>query len=339
MLFRAAISVAVFTTLCASAASAQPSASPAAFNPAISLILDGRYTEGLNDPDAYALPGFMLGGEAGSGVQGFGLGHSELVMSTNVDDMFYGQLTAALHVEGQETALELEEAFVETLALGSGLTVRAGRFFSGFGYLNAQHNHTWDFVDAPLIYRALFGEQLIDDGLQLRWVAPTELFVQLGAEAGRGERFPAGGAANDGRGTRALFIKVGGDAGASHAWQVGVSRWRAEVAGRTAGAHSHDGATAETPSFSGDSRVSALDLVWKWAPNGNALRTALKLQAEYFWRDEEGEVTLVGSDPLELSSTTGASAAGTPRRSISSSRGGVRACATTGCSRRMREKT
>ena len=35
------------------------------FNPAISLILTGTYARYNNDPDAYNLPGFALGEEAG----------------------------------------------------------------------------------------------------------------------------------------------------------------------------------------------------------------------------------------------------------------------------------
>jgi hypothetical protein len=44
--------------------------------------------------------------------------------------------------------------------IGSDPTVRAGRFFSGIGYLNEQHAHTWDFVDTPLAYRAMLGNDL-----------------------------------------------------------------------------------------------------------------------------------------------------------------------------------
>ena len=35
-----------------------------AFNPAISLILEGKYASYKNDPESYELPGFALGGEA-----------------------------------------------------------------------------------------------------------------------------------------------------------------------------------------------------------------------------------------------------------------------------------
>ncbi|MEW8550778.1 MAG: zinc-regulated TonB-dependent outer membrane receptor, partial [Candidatus Thiodiazotropha endolucinida] len=130
------------------------------FNPDISLILDGRFGAFDNESD-YELPGFMLGGEAGRGEEGFHLGHNELAISANVDDLFYGKLTAAIADHEGETEVELEEAFIETSALGNGLNIKAGRFFSSIGYLNQQHGHAWDFVDAPLIYRGLFGEQLI----------------------------------------------------------------------------------------------------------------------------------------------------------------------------------
>ena len=38
--------------------------------------------------------------------------------------------------------------------------------------------------------KALFGEHFGQDGLQLKWVAPTDLFMEFGAELGRGAGFP-----------------------------------------------------------------------------------------------------------------------------------------------------
>ena len=273
------------------------------FNPDISLILDGRYGSYSNNTD-YELPGFMLGGEASRGEQGFHIGHNELVISSNIDDMFYGKVTTAIADHEGETEVELEEAFINTLALGSGITIKAGRFYSDIGYLNNQHGHAWDFMDAPLVYRGLFGNQLIDEGLQVSWVAPTELFLKLGVEATRGERFPAGGAANDGSGASTVFAELGGDVGSSHAWQLGFSHWNADIDGRESGAHS-DGGPVETPSYSGDSQLSGIDFTWKWSPNGNSRERNLKIQFEYFERDEEGTVELVGSSPLETSTYLG----------------------------------
>lgn len=267
-----------------SAAPAAPQAkskktTASAFNPAISLILDGKYVDFSQDPGTYALPGFALAADTGPGERGLSLGESELVMSANIDDKFYGSFTAALTPENE---IEIEEAFFETLALGAGFTAKAGRFYSHIGYLNAVHAHAWDFADQPLVYRAMLGNQYNDDGVQLRWVAPTDLFVELGAELFRGETFPAGGAARDGRGTRALFVKVGGDLGATASWRAGLAYLDAEAEQRASG----DAAAPDL--FDGSSKLTIADFVWKWAPGGNPQRTHLKLQAEYFWRDEDG---------------------------------------------------
>lgn len=284
------------------------SAKQGGFNPDISLVLDGRYGSYSNTSN-YALPGFMLGGEASRGTQGYHLGHNELILSANIDDMFYGKLTTAIADHEGETEVELEEAYIETLAIGSGLTVKAGRFFSDIGYLNNQHGHTWDFTDAPLMYRALFGNQLIDDGVQVSWLTPTDTYFKIGVEGLRGERFPAGGAANDGRGAHTLFAKLGGDVGASHAWLLGFSRWDAGINGRASAVHAH-GAVSEVPTFYGSSEVNAVDFVWKWSPNGNRRERNLKIQAEYFERKENGRVDMVGSSPLETSTYQGKQSGG-----------------------------
>lgn len=273
------------------------------FNPDISLILEGAYSSYSNTTD-YELPGFMLGGEAGHREKGFYLGHTELSLSANIDDLFYGKFTAAIAEHEGGTEVELEEAFIQTNGLGMGFNLRAGRFFSDFGYLNNQHGHSWDFMNAPLVYVGMFGNQLIDDGLQLNWTAPTDTYLKLGVESLRGARYPAGNG-EEGEGASTLFIKTGGDVGDSHAWQLGLSQWQANVAGRSASAHDHGGTATEIPSFSGNSRVQGIDLVWKWAPKGNATQTNLKIQAEYFVRDEEGTVEMLGSAPLESSSYLG----------------------------------
>lgn len=250
-----------------------------AFNPAISLILDGKLAGLSKDPATYALPGFARGAETGPGDKGFRLGESELVMSANVDDKFYGQFTAALTAEN---TTEVEEAYFETLSLGKGFTVRGGRFFSGIGYLNPVHAHAWDFADQPLVYRALLGNQYKDDGVQLRWVAPTDLFMEFGAEAFRGGNFPAGGAARNGKGTSTAFARIGGDVGTDHSWRAGISRLKAESANRA----TTNGSATDL--FTGTSELTGVDFVWKWAPNGNPKERNFKFQTEYFTRDENG---------------------------------------------------
>ena len=123
------------------AASPQPTAAPSAsganaFNPAISLILSGLYTRTSRDPSRYAIAGFQLpaGAEAGPGTRGFSLAESELGLAANIDPWLRGNLNLALH---GDNSVSVEEAYIQTTSLGAGLSLKAGRFFSGIGYLTA----------------------------------------------------------------------------------------------------------------------------------------------------------------------------------------------------------
>lgn len=274
------------------AAATGAGASPNAFNPSIGLILDGKYRAFSRSPADPGVPGFALGEEAGPGAEGFSLGESELQLDANIDHRFRGVATLALADEGGETAVELENAFVQTTSLGRGMTLRAGRFYSGIGYMNSRHAHTDDFADRPLLYRALLNDALADDGVQVRWVAPTDLFIELGGELLRGAAFPAGGNDSSGKGAWSSFAHAGGDVGTSHSWTGGIAYLSAEAHERESG----DGDT-----FSGDVRMWLADFVWKWAPDGNAYSQNLQLQGEIAWLDEDGRFTPMGGSALALS--------------------------------------
>jgi hypothetical protein len=175
---------------------------------------------------------------------------------------------------------------VETLGLPGGLALRMGRVFSDIGYLNDRHFHSWDFADQPLVYQAFLGNQYLDDGLRLSWLAPTDFYLALSAEVLRGDRYPAGGAANSGVGSTTLSAQTGGDLGLSHSWQFGLSWLGAEADGRESGGED------DPLSFTGDSDLLIADFVWKWAPMGNSRERNFTFQAEYLWRTEEGEYAL-----------------------------------------------
>lgn len=277
---------AVTPTTPSNASTATAPASGGGFNPKISLILEGQYASFSSEAEA-DMPGFVLGPETDFAPEGFSIGESELVIEANIDDQFHGWATVALENEDGETVVALEEAYINTLALPQGLAVKFGRFFSDIGYQNRQHAHAWEFADAPLVYRALLGNQLGDDGLQLRWVAPTDLFVELGAEALRGDGFPAGNDGQDDIGAWTAFAHVGGDIGTSGSWRAGLWHFDGQASDRRSGEDIETG-------FTGDTRVSGLDLVYKWAPNGNATVRNLVLQAEIMRRSEDGVVV---SDP------------------------------------------
>ena len=259
-----------------------PRAATNTFNPDVSLILQGTVARSSQHPDDYQITGFApSGGEVGPQRRGFSLGESELVMSGNIDPYFRGHLVAALTPENE---LEVEESYFQTLALGRGFTLKGGRFLSGIGYLNPIHQHAWDFQDAPLPYKAFLGGRLNDDGVQVKWIAPTDLFLELGAEVGRGRAFPATDPNQNRAGMWSLFAHVGGDIGVSTAWRAGLSYLKTspEERGFTDG--------AVTQSFSGDSKLWIADFIVKWAPNGNARSTNLKVQGEYFRRSEDGQL-------------------------------------------------
>jgi hypothetical protein len=269
------------------AAEPAPASTPvsaSAFNPAISLILSGLYANLSQDPLNYRISGFVPSGDIGPGKRGFSLAETELGIAANVDPYFYGQLTLTVQ---PDNSVEIEEAFVQTTALGHGLTAKAGRFFSSIGYLNDQHAHSWDFVNQPLAYQAFLGGQFADDGLQLKWLAPTDLFLQIGAEVGSGLNFPASDRATNGAGAWALYAHVGGDVGESHTWRAGLSYLGARPQGRSYDDTDVFGQTV-TNAFSGSSDLWIADFVWKWAPDGNPRQRNFKFQTEYLYRRESG---------------------------------------------------
>jgi hypothetical protein len=245
------------------------------FNPEISLILQGTAARIQQDPETYQITGFAPSdGEVGPPRRGFSLAETELAVGGNIDPYFRGQLVAALTPEDE---IEVEEAFFQTLALGRGFTLKAGRYLSGIGYQNELHQHAWDFQDAPLAYRAFLGGRWNDDGVQVRWVAPTPFLVELGAEAGRGRAFPATDPNKNGAGAWSAFAHVGGDI-----WRAGLSYLRVKPGDRAfEDVDSLGGAT--TQFFTGESKLWIADIVVKWRD--------LKLQGEYFRRDEEGDLS------------------------------------------------
>ena len=287
---RAALAAPVLASMCG-AALAQQQVGGNAFNPAISLILNGHYASYSRDPADFELPGFLLDEQAALPSEGLSLDETELAVSANVDDKYYGSFTASLEQSGGNTSVELEEAFVETLSLPKGLKVKAGRFLSDVGYLNPIHAHAWDFSDAPLAYVAMLNTAYADTGVQLRWVVPTTLFVEAGGELMRGDSFPAAdGAASGGTGAWTVFAHVGGDVGSTSSWRAGLSRISADANARTS---AFGGGSA---AFTGASDVTIADFVWKWAKNGNPRDRNYVIQAEYLHRSEEG--TLEVGTPL-----------------------------------------
>lgn len=268
-------------------ASPRPPVSASAYNPGIAVVLNGTYAAFENEPDAAAIPGFQLGEEAGLDSRGFSLGESEIALNANIDHRLYGNLIFALTDDGE---IEVEEAYIQTTSLPGGFTLRGGKFYSGVGYLNEKHNHAWEFIDAPLPYRVFLGNQLGDAGVQVRWIAPTDFFLEAGGEALRGDSLPAGGAANKGAGAYSAFIQTGGDIGFSSSWLAKLSYLHSEA----------DELDIDGDIFNGDDETAIASLVYKWAPDGNSTVRNLILNGEFFFNNHSGEFN---GTPIDLDRT------------------------------------
>jgi hypothetical protein len=250
------------------------------FNPSIGVILNAKAA--TFSLDASEIAGFGIGEEGERGKEGLSLGETELNFSANVDDKFYGSGTVAIVQEDGEDKIELEEAYIQTLPdapLPEGVRIKAGRAFWTLGYLNDHHAHSDDFTDRPLPYRAFLNKAFNDDGVQVTYILPTDTFAELGGGVFRGDDFPSG-SSSSGLGAWSAFARVGGDFGDNHSWRLGGYTLQSDVNSRTS--------NEDTVTFAGQSDLYATDLRYTWAPTGNPRQRELILQAEYFYRDEDG---------------------------------------------------
>ncbi|MBL4804419.1 MAG: hypothetical protein JKY71_06095 [Alphaproteobacteria bacterium] len=248
------------------------------FNPEIGVILQGKY-QGFSEDDG-DIAGFAIGEEAERGTEGLSIDETELNFSANIDNLFRGNATIALHEREGEVEVEVEEAYVETTSLPHGLQAKAGRFFSELGYLNSHHSHADDFADRPLTNRAFLDGNYGDDGVQISAVLPTDFYSEIGGGAYRGNDFPGGGADGGEIGSWTAYGRVGGDIGDNTSWRLGASILQVSDAEREA--------NEDMVVFNGDSGLYIADARVVYAPTGNNAEQELIFQGEYFHRDDDG---------------------------------------------------
>lgn len=225
-----------------------------AFNPQISVFLDGNYYHDGIDGEGATLVGLAYqpsrgvphshdhddhdeghGGHVhGLTENGFNFREAEIAFSATVDPYFDASLFIAIDGDG---TVELEEGYFQTRSLPAGLRVKGGKFLSDFGYINRQHPHQWDFVDQNLPYLNLLGPHgLQDTGLQLTWLPKLPVYTLLGVEGLQGNQEIFGatlgdddqaalelGDTDDGPRLWTAFAKVAPEIGGNHALQLGLS--------------------------------------------------------------------------------------------------------------------
>ena len=197
-----------------------------AYLPDIALILNmsmlGRNVKN-SDYENLAIPGFIDAGDAEQPFnknEGFNLNYAEVAMRSTVDPYFDAFAIFHLHPD----AFEIEEAYVQTRALPYGFLIKAGKLKSAFGRINAKHQHTWQFDSQAIIYKSLFGPDSISDaGIQAQWVAPTDTYLMLGAEAFAGTNDRSFGATGENQQLYVGYIKSSLDIGDNLSILGGVS--------------------------------------------------------------------------------------------------------------------
>ncbi|RUM69050.1 MAG: hypothetical protein DSZ08_07190 [Sulfurovum sp.] len=158
------------------------------FMPDISLILSGSAVTRNIDNDryeGYSIDGFIdkTGEIPFNKNRGFNLNYAELGMHAAVGPYFDSDAIFHLSPDG----FEIEEAYISTKKLPANFDIKAGKFRSAFGRINAMHQHAQHFAQTPLVYEAMLGLEGINDaGIALHWVAPTDTYLMTGIEALQG---------------------------------------------------------------------------------------------------------------------------------------------------------
>jgi hypothetical protein len=252
-----------------------PQTSPGLMNPAIAVTLDTFYYDSSlskEELEGRSIPGYTQPGDPFR--KGFNLRSAEISLFAPVDPYFNFYATIPIEEEG----LELEEVYFVTTGLPAGFQLKGGKFKSGFGRLNAFHPHAWDFVDAPLPYRAFLGEEgLIEKGVQFTYLPPLPIYTILGFEVLQGDNeILFGPDARSGPHAYTGFVKSSFDFAENHTLLLG---------GSVTGGKTRTESFAADTEFDGDSLLYGLEVTYKWKPSK---RMSFTFQAEYLYRHQKG---------------------------------------------------
>jgi hypothetical protein len=272
-------------------------------NPALSVVIDANYYHEDSDDGLAETKEEMSGFGHGHGEEehdhgqenGFNLREVEVYLSGTVDGYFTAEATIAF----DEDDTEVETAVIETTDLPWGFTLKGGKFFSGFGIVNEQHPHQWQFSDQPLIYELVLGDHGLNEvGVQAVWQPETSYHLKVGAELLEGdndkmfayedeEPLPS----HDGPRVGVGWLKFGPDLGHEHTLRLGVF----------GGGGKHQEIHEETPAIfnylDGDSLFAGADAFYHYNAHGELGQGDIMVQGEYFYRNKDLELE-ASDDPL-----------------------------------------
>ncbi|MEW6446307.1 MAG: hypothetical protein AB1479_09780 [Pseudomonadota bacterium] len=262
------------------------------------------------------------GAEAGGGHshggtldRGFNFRGAELAINAQLTGWLDGRFLFT--TDGKDD--EVEEAWLRTQFLPGGLQLKGGKMFSDVGYMNSQHPHAWDFVDAALPYQMLLGGNLGGIGLQANWIAPTPFYLRFGAEALTGDNqgiaahvgsqygfeTSSGGVADVSFEDKprwpnvwTAFVKGGGEIAANHEILGGLS-WI--HSGHHQELHQfHPGINDADHGLEGEVSMWGADVLYKFDAAGADGQGDIKVQAEYWRQNKDMTLTFHETKPWNL---------------------------------------
>ena len=244
-------------------------------NPYISLTLNSFFHSSNIDERSLGnrgIPGYSILGLEQK--KGFNISEGELFLFAPVDPYF----NLYANIPFTEDGAELEEAYFVTTALPEGFQMKGGKFKSNISRLNAQHPHAWDFVDAPLAYRAFMGKEgIIEKGVQLTYLPSLPFYTQVGVEVLQGENeVMFNQNATGGPHAFSGFVKSSFDIGDNASILFGPY---------VIGGQTRTATVANDTFFKGNSTIYGFEAVYKWKPSTHR---SLILQGEYLLRNQAG---------------------------------------------------
>lgn len=249
----------------------------------LNLSFDALFAAGWStEPDVGAL---QLGGHDPQ-QRGFTVQNLETTLQGQVDPYFRGQAAILFLIDPEgETAVEVEEAYLESMSLPGNLQLRVGQYMTEFGRLNPTHPHSWDFVDQPLVNgRLLGGDGLRNPGARLSWLAPTPFYSELflSVQNSQGETAQSFRSDHEGElylGRPAVETRVKGPGDLLYAPRYALSFDLNDQNTILLGVSGAFGPNAS--GSSADTRIYGADLFYKWKP-----RTQSKGWPFFTWQTE-----------------------------------------------------
>lgn len=201
---------------------------------------------------------------------GMMLQEAELQFSSDVDAYFTARVLFAIEEEDGETAIEPEEAFVESISLPH-ITLKVGKSKMPLGKHNQLHAHAFPFINAPLQNEVILGEEgLNETGIGVSGLLPASWFSELTFNYVQGENEEL--FASDKKGNKTVVGRF------KNLWDLSDSTTIELGLSGAQGKNSDDKIT----------NLSGVDFTLKWRPTKGGKYNSLEWGTEFLQSNRRG---------------------------------------------------